>query len=161
VVFIVQNNQIALGTRVSEHHPQGTFDKLHQAYGTAGWAFDGNNVLDAYAATRLAALHCRSGKGPVVLSAETFRMGGHATHDEREARELIPADVFAYWGARDPVGLYEEYLTSDGVARETLHAAEAEITHEVEIAERGALASQEMNLPRGETALDGVYAPVE
>ena len=33
--------------------------------------------------------------------------------------------------------------------------------HEIEVAEREALASQEMNLPRGETALDGVYAPVE
>jgi TPP-dependent pyruvate/acetoin dehydrogenase alpha subunit len=118
-------------------------------------------VLDAYAATGLAARHCRGGQGPVVLSAETFRMGGHATHDEREARELIPADVFAYWGARDPIGLYEEYLAGDAVTLETLHAVEAEVTREVEVAEREALASQEMNLPRGETALDGVYAPVE
>ena len=161
VIFIVQNNQIALGTRISVHHPQGTFDQLHHAYGTAGWSFDGNNVLDGYAATLLAAQHCRNGKGPVVLSAETFRMGGHATHDQREARELIPADLFAYWGARDPIGLYEEYLMSDGVTIDALHEAEADITHEVEVAEREALASHEMNLPRGETALGGVYAPVE
>ncbi|UCD23116.1 MAG: thiamine pyrophosphate-dependent dehydrogenase E1 component subunit alpha [Gemmatimonadota bacterium] len=160
-IFVVQNNQIALGTRVKEHHPEGTFDDVHRAYGIEGWAFDGNNVLDAYAATRLAAEHCRAGKGPVVLVAETFRMGGHATHDEREARELIPAEMFAYWGARDPIGLYEEYLTNHGVTVETLHTVEAAITHEIEVAEREALASQEMNMPRGETALDGVYAPTQ
>ena len=161
MIFIVQNNQVALGTRVSEHHPHGRFDQIHRAYGVAGWSFDGNNVLDAYAATRLAANHCRDGAGPVVLSAETFRMGGHATHDEREARELIPPEVFLYWGARDPIGLYEQFLLVDGVVNEALHGVEEEITHEVEVAEREALASHEMNLPRGETALDGVYAPVD
>lgn len=54
-VFIVQNNQVALGTPVELAHLPGTFDELHEAYGCPGWAFDGNNVLDAWAATRLAA----------------------------------------------------------------------------------------------------------
>src|SRR5256886_3889053 len=43
-----------------------------------------------------------------MLIAETFRMGGHATHDEREARETFPDALFQTWGKRDPVGLYEE-----------------------------------------------------
>jgi len=83
VIFIVQNNQVALGTRVQWHHLPDDFSQLHDAYGCAGWSFDGNNVLDAYAATRLAAERCRRGEGPVILAAETFRMGGHATHDEQ------------------------------------------------------------------------------
>ena len=161
VIFIVQNNQVALGTRVEVHHPAGSFESLHDAYGMAGWSFDGNNVLDAYSATRLAVRHCRGGGGPAILAAETFRMGGHATHDEREARELIPAEVFAHWGARDPVGLYEEFLKGDGLTTDVLHAAEMEITHEVEVAEREALASLDMNRPRGETALQGIYAKDE
>ena len=49
---------------------------------------------------------------PVFIAAETFRMGGHATHDVREARDLLPPEVFDYWGRRDPIGLYEEYLAS-------------------------------------------------
>ena len=55
VIYVIQNNQVALGTRVEQAHLPATFDGLHEAYGCAGWAFDGNNVLDAYAATRLAA----------------------------------------------------------------------------------------------------------
>src|SRR5207249_8158851 len=57
---------------------------------------------------------CREGEGSVFLEAETFRMGGHATHDEAEARELWPPKVFSYWGKRDPIGMYETWLVESG-----------------------------------------------
>jgi 2-oxoisovalerate dehydrogenase E1 component len=158
VIFIIQNNQVALGTRVEQAHLPGTFGDLHEAYGCAGCSFDGNNVLDAYAATRLAAERCRAGEGPVILSAETFRMGGHATHDEQEARKVLPAELFAYWGKRDPIGLYEEYLKREGVAAAELDAIEAEVTAEVERAGEEALASRESHMPPPASAVDGVYA---
>jgi TPP-dependent pyruvate/acetoin dehydrogenase alpha subunit len=157
-IFIVQNNQVALGTRLSQHHLPGDFRELPAAYGMAGASCDGNNVLDAYAATRLAAERCRSGAGPVMLVAETFRMGGHATHDEREARATFPAEWFERWGKRDPVGLYEEHLKREGVAAATLEAAEARVEAEVFAAEEEALKSREQAVPEGESALRGVYA---
>lgn len=156
-VFIVQNNQVALGTRVEQAHLPGTFDELHEAYGCAGWAFDGNNVLDAWAATRLAATRCRAGEGPVILSADTFRMGGHATHDEQEARVVLPAELFAYWGKRDPIGLYEEYLKRSGVKPSALKKVEAEVTAEVESEAEKALESKRSQMPEPETALEGVF----
>jgi TPP-dependent pyruvate/acetoin dehydrogenase alpha subunit len=157
-IFIVQNNQVALGTPVQWAHLPGSFDDLHQAYGCAGWSFDGNNVLDAYAATRLAAERCRRGEGPVILSATTFRMGGHATHDEQEARAVLPADAFAYWGRRDPVGLYEEYLKATGVSQAELAAIESEIGAEVDRAAQEALQSRAANMPPPATALEDVFA---
>ena len=42
-------------------------------------------------------------------------MGGHATHDEREARETFPAELFEAWGRRDPIGLFEAYLMDQGI----------------------------------------------
>jgi TPP-dependent pyruvate/acetoin dehydrogenase alpha subunit len=158
VIFIIQNNQVALGTRVAQAHLPGTFAELHEAYGCAGWSFDGNNVLDAYAATRLAAERCRAGDGPVILSAETFRMGGHATHDEQEARTVLPAELFAYWGKRDPIGLYEEYLKGAGVTAAELEAIEAENTAVVDRAGEEALASRDGNMPPPASAVEGVYA---
>ncbi|NIM49845.1 MAG: hypothetical protein GTN62_06250 [Gemmatimonadales bacterium] len=158
VVFIIQNNQIALGTLVRQHHLPGDFAEVHRAYGCAGWSFDGNNVLDAYAATKLAADRCRSGDGPVILAAETFRMGGHATHDEQDARRLIPSEVYAHWGKRDPIGLYEEYLKAEGVLQAELEEIEAGVTAEVERAAEEALASREHNMPPPESAVDDVYA---
>lgn len=157
-IFIVQNNQVALGTRVQDHHLPEGFADLPAAYGMWGAMFDGNNVLDAWAATRLAVDRCRAGAGPAMLVANTFRIGGHATHDEREARATFPADWFAEWGRRDPIGLYEEHLKGRGIAGERLAAVEAGVEAEILKAEAEALESREKAIPAGASALQGVYA---
>jgi len=158
-IFIIQNNQVALGTRLAQHHLPGGFDDWAASYGIPGSAaFDGNNVLDAYAATRLAAERCRRGEGPALLVANTFRMGGHATHDEREARETFSGELFEQWGKRDPIGLYEEYLKADGIAPSRLEQIEAVVTGEVERAAEEAVQSRD-RMPPGANAVEGVYAP--
>jgi TPP-dependent pyruvate/acetoin dehydrogenase alpha subunit len=157
VIFIIQNNQVALGTRLDQHHAAGSFEGWPGAYGMAGWAFEGNNVLDAFAATKLAVEACRHGEGPVMLLAETFRMGGHATHDEREARATFPAELFEYWGKRDPIGLYESWLLQQSVPSAELESIEAKATATVEAATEEALADRD-RLPPPESALEGVYA---
>ncbi|MFO7588387.1 MAG: thiamine pyrophosphate-dependent dehydrogenase E1 component subunit alpha [Gemmatimonadota bacterium] len=108
-VFVLQNNQVALGTRLDQHHRSRDFSEWGRAYGARLLEVDGNNVLDVHAAAVLAVEACRSGRGPVLLAAETFRMGGHATHDVREARATLDPELFARWGRRDPIGLFEEH----------------------------------------------------
>jgi len=160
-VFIIQNNQVALGTRLEQHHlaaDSSRFTDWPRAYGMWGGEFDGNNVLDAYALASLAVERCRDGDGPALLVAETFRMGGHATHDEAEARETFDAELFARWGRRDPVALYEEYLVDDGVSRSTLADVEADVEAEVERAQEEALVSRRERMPAAESAVEGVYA---
>ncbi len=150
-IVVLQNNQVALGTRLDQHHA-GDFDAWARAYGVAGARADGNNVLDVYAATRLAADRARSGGGPTLLLVDTFRMGGHATHDEAEARATFAPELFEYWGRRDPVGLYEEYLTGEGIGRARLEAIEERVTAEIEVAAEAAVESREGGMPRGEQA---------
>lgn len=159
-IFIIQNNQVALGTRLDQHHlaAERAFRDWPAAYGIAGGVFDGNHVLDAFAAAALAAERCRRGEGPVLLAAETFRMGGHATHDEAEARATFSAELFAAWGRRDPIALYEEYLEHAGIAAAELAAIERTIEGEVEAAEAEALESRRAHMPAGDSALAGVYA---
>jgi pyruvate dehydrogenase E1 component alpha subunit/2-oxoisovalerate dehydrogenase E1 component alpha subunit len=156
-ILIVQDNQVALGTRRDQSHVPRDFGEWPASYGIWGARFDGNNVLDAYAATAHAAERCRRGDGPAMLVADTFRMGGHATHDEREARETFPAEWFATWGKRDPIGLYEEYLKEEGWTGAALGAVEAEVTAAVERGADEALASRD-RMPSGDSALEGVYA---
>src|SRR5262247_3035382 len=93
-IFVLQNNQIALGTRLDQHQA-GPFTAWSKAYGVTGISCDGNNVLDTYVVTKIASDVVWTGHGPVMIFAETFRMGGHATHDEKEARETFPAEAFA------------------------------------------------------------------
>jgi len=145
-IVIIQNNQVALGTRLDQHQV-GEFEAWAAMYGVAGGVVDGNNVLDVYAATRLAADRARAGDGPTLLVAETFRMGGHATHDEAEARRTFAPELFRHWGRRDPIGLYEEYLVGEGIGRDTLESIEARVTAEVERAAELALASRETAAP--------------
>jgi pyruvate dehydrogenase E1 component alpha subunit len=130
-------------------------------YGIPCAVMDGNNVLDVYGAVREAADRARSGGGPSLLVAETFRMGGHATHDEAEARATFDAALFRHWGQRDPIGLYEEHLVGAGIARERLRTIEDEVGAAVEAAAERALAARERAMPRPEDAeLSGISAGV-
>jgi len=177
MIVIIQNNKVALGTRLDQHH-RGSFSDWPAGYGIEGGTFDGNNVLDAYAATKLAANACRAGRGPVLLIADTFRMGGHATHDEREARATFDAELFAYWGKRDPIGVYETFLIEGARDLESgrtvkptdaqrernaavLRSVEQHVIDEVDRAEIQALESKRSNMPRAESAAKGVYAEAQ
>jgi pyruvate dehydrogenase E1 component alpha subunit/2-oxoisovalerate dehydrogenase E1 component alpha subunit len=172
LLVILQDNGVALGTPVATHSA-GRMEDLHSAYGVAGTTCDGNNVLDVYAATRLMAQRCRTGNGPAILTATTFRMGGHATHDEAEARALFSADEFRRWGERDPIGTFEAFLTENGPSldgkkrpaaarrdanRRLLEEAEQRVTAEVEAAAEEALNSRRTSMPDPEDAVRGVYA---
>ncbi|MDE2795531.1 MAG: thiamine pyrophosphate-dependent enzyme [Gemmatimonadota bacterium] len=150
-IVVIQNNQVALGTRVDQHGAGRPAD-IPAAHGITAFTCDGNNVLDVYAATTLARRQCAGGDGPAVIVAETFRMGGHATHDEREARETFAAELFEHWGRRDPVGLFEAYLLDEGIPADTLADVEADATEAVERAAEEALASRN-DLPPPEHAL--------
>ena len=177
LIVIIQDNKVALGTRLDQHH-RGSFLEWPAAYGVEGGSFDGNNVLDAYATTKLAANACREGRGPALLIADTFRMGGHATHDEREARATFDATLFAHWGKRDPIGLFETYLIdgslelekgrrtaqTEGLRErnaEVLRRIEKRVIQEGEQAADEALESARSNMPVGNSAAHGVYAEAE
>ncbi len=179
IVFVLQNNQVALGTRLEQHHRGNGFSAWGRAYGVELLEVDGNNVLDMFAAATLAVDRCRKGEGPVFLSAETFRMGGHATHDVREARELLPPELFEFWGRRDPIGQFEEFLATGSVElgtpgegtqtpgedererlnRQVLAEIEEEVVREVDEAAEAALASRqaEDSVPSPQAG-EGVYA---
>ncbi|MGE3166642.1 MAG: thiamine pyrophosphate-dependent dehydrogenase E1 component subunit alpha [Planctomycetota bacterium] len=146
LVVVVQNNGVALGTRCGDTLARA-LDGLPGGYGVTGRVCDGNHVLEVYSTIREARALCVRGQGPVVVQARTFRMGGHATHDEAEARELFDAEVFRHWGARCPVGCFEEFLASEPVMgpdpRGRLAQWEAEVNDEVEAAAAAALAARE------------------
>jgi TPP-dependent pyruvate/acetoin dehydrogenase alpha subunit len=153
-IFVIQNNQVALGTR-ADQHGAGDLHAWPDMYGIESWVCDGNNLLDVYAATRVAAARCKEGKGPAVIVADTFRMGGHATHDEREARNTFSTDLFEEWGKRDPVGLFEAYLIAQGVDEAVLQTVEEETTAEMDRAADEALQSRDKIPPPEQALYDG------
>ncbi len=163
LIVVVQDNHIALGT-MPDRHSRAPMDEVPAIYNLASYRCDGNHVLDVFAATRLASRRCRSGEGPILINAKTFRMGGHATHDEGESRKILPPELFETWGKRDPIAMYETYLAESelqladsGPNRQALERIEAQVIAEVDDAAGLALRSRDRNMPKPETQKLGVF----
>ena len=84
-------------------------------------------------------------------------MGGHATHDEQEARRTFDSELFGLWGQREPIAMFEQWLNGRGISAERLEILEQEVELEVGKAEEQALGSRAGSMPNGEDALSGVY----
>jgi TPP-dependent pyruvate/acetoin dehydrogenase alpha subunit len=109
-VLILENNLWAYSTPVRRQVPLENLADRAKAYGIESYIVDGNNVVAVYNAAREAVERARAGEGPILIEAKTFRRLGHAQHDPAE---YVPKEMRAYWEARDPIALYEKFLTAE------------------------------------------------
>jgi len=82
VVFYCQNNQWAISEPVGKQSRVPLWQRS-TGYGFPGVRVDGNDVVACLAVTRWALEECRSGNGPVMIEAFTYRMDAHTTSDDR------------------------------------------------------------------------------
>jgi 2-oxoisovalerate dehydrogenase E1 component len=121
VVFVLENNQWALGTHVSEQSAAKRFALKAPGYGIIGTTIFGNDPEEIAAAAAWAANRARSGNGPTLLELVTYRRGGHAHHDDsrfhgtplHKGYEL--EDEKELWAMADPIELYRTRLMGDGI----------------------------------------------
>lgn len=120
LVFFCQNNQWA----ISEPTERQTRVPLYQrarGYGFPGIRVDGNDVLASLAVTRWALEQCRSGNGPVLVEAFTYRMDAHTTSDDPTRYRL--ADELETWKLKDPLERLRVHLVrTAGVEQEFFDA---------------------------------------
>ena len=109
-VLILENNQWAYSTPVRRQVPIENLADRAKAYGIASYIVDGNDVVAMYSTAKEAVERARSGEGPILIEAKTFRRRGHAQHDPAE---YVPAAQREYWEKRDPITLYEKFLTAE------------------------------------------------
>ena len=81
-VFFVQNNQWAISLPAAQQVAGGSIARRAQGYGMPGVVVDGNDVLACYAVMAEAARRARSGGGPTLIEALTYRIGPHTTSDD-------------------------------------------------------------------------------
>ncbi len=152
LVVVLENNQWAYSTPVAKQVPLRDLARRADAYGIRGMMADGNDVVAVYNAAKDAVEQCRAGRGPVLLEVKTMRMKGHAQHD---AAEYVPKEMFDYWKARDPIALYEKYLTANNLWDAAKKAEiDARIERELDADQKFA---EESPLPPPELAAQGVY----
>jgi TPP-dependent pyruvate/acetoin dehydrogenase alpha subunit len=152
LVLVLENNLWAYSTPVRRQVPIENLADRAKAYGISSYIVDGNDVVAVYSTAKEAVERARAGEGPILIEAKTFRRRGHAQHDPAE---YVPAEQRAHWEKRDPISLYEKFLTEQKLLdakskKEIEDKLTALLEKEREFAENSPM-------PPAETAEQGVY----
>ncbi|MBM9505880.1 pyruvate dehydrogenase (acetyl-transferring) E1 component subunit alpha [Actinacidiphila acididurans] len=119
VVFFCQNNQWAI-SEPTERQSRVPIYQRAAGYGFPGVRVDGNDVLAVLAVTRAALDHARSGQGPMLVEAFTYRMGAHTTTDD--PTRYRSDEEREEWAGKDPIARLKAYLDREGLADEAFYA---------------------------------------
>jgi pyruvate dehydrogenase E1 component alpha subunit/2-oxoisovalerate dehydrogenase E1 component alpha subunit len=153
LVVIAENNGWAYSTPFHKQTAAKCLADKAAAYGIPGESVDGNDVLAMYAAARRAVDRARSGGGPTLVEALTYRMKGHAEHD---AQAYVRKEELEAWRQKDPLERYARVLIeSKDATAEQLAAIDQAIGQDVD---REVQLAEQSPLPAPEVALQNVYA---
>jgi len=126
VVFVIENNQYAMGTSVIRSSAETELHKRGSSFEIKGIQVDGMNVLEVRDATKKAIEHARGGKGPMILEMKTYRYRGHSMSDPAKYRTRD--EVTKTRSERDPIDMVKNRLIEEGWATEdTLKSIDKEI----------------------------------
>jgi pyruvate dehydrogenase E1 component alpha subunit len=116
VVFVIENNQYAMGTSVQRSTKSPSLWERGAAYGIAGEEVDGMDVLAVKDAGQRAVAYCRAGKGPYILEVKTYRYRGHSMSDPAKYRTR--EEVQEMREKRDAIEHVRQLLLTGGHASE-------------------------------------------
>jgi len=128
VVFFCENNGYAEFSPTSSQHA-ATLEQRAAGYGIGYVGVDGNDVVATAAAMTDVVAGVRSGGGPVLVEAATYRWHGHYEGDPERYRS---AEEVRAWGERDPIVLHEQRLRQGAVGDDEIKALESSVAGELD-----------------------------
>jgi pyruvate dehydrogenase E1 component alpha subunit len=130
VVFLCENNQYAMGTRLDRYAAQTDLALRGASYEMPAWRVDGMDVDAVASATEHASEIVRGGGGPVFLELVTYRFRAHSMYDADRYRDKAELEA---WRARDPIPAHVARATAAGrLAQDDVDALEREVIDEVD-----------------------------
>lgn len=153
VVFFCQNNQWAISVPLEKQTRSETIAIKAKAYGMPGVRVDGNDVLAVYRVMKEAVERARSGGGPTLIEALTFRRGPHSSSDD--PTRYRPTELVKEWEKKDPILRFQKFLKGRGLwdeqfEKETVETAQTTVRD-------GAKEAEECGPPPIESIFEGVY----
>jgi pyruvate dehydrogenase E1 component alpha subunit/2-oxoisovalerate dehydrogenase E1 component alpha subunit len=153
LVIVGENNSYAYTTPTTKQMRILNLADRVKAYGMPSEIIDGNDVLAVYRSAQRAVDRARDGGGPSFIEAKTFRMRGHAAHDNQS---YVAKEVLDQWSKRDPIvhlekALKENKVASEGDVEQLKKRVAALLDEDLAWAEG-------QPSPQPEDALGGVYA---
>ncbi len=124
VLFVIENNQYAMGTS-APRHAAGQLYRRGEGYGIPGEQVDGMDVFAVQAAARQALEYARSGNGPYILEVMTYRYRGHSMSDPAQYRSK--EEVSSMKEDRDPIAQVKSMLQERGVDEVELKSMDKDI----------------------------------
>jgi TPP-dependent pyruvate/acetoin dehydrogenase alpha subunit len=156
LLFVCENNCWAGAQKPSQHCSTQDISKRGAAYGMPGAKVDGNEVEAVYRLARQMVAHCRSGQGPALIEAKTYRMRGHG---ERDHQHYVEPSEIEYWARLCPVAGYRQKLLEEAVLSE---AQILDVERQAEASVEAAVAfAEESAYPLPESALTDVWTVPE
>ena len=132
IVWVCENNKYGLSTNIETTLAGGTIAARASSYDMPGCKVDGNDVLAVYEKGREAVDRARSGKGPSLIEATTYRWYGHGASDNRSYRTKEEENQ---WKEKCPVARFRSYLLDESIAsKDEVEAMETEANDEVTVA---------------------------
>ena len=116
VIYVIENNQYAMGTSVERSSAVADFSKRGASFGIPGVQVDGMDVEAVQKAGEEAMAHCRSGKGPIILEMKTYRYRGHSMSDPAKYRSK--EELTEVREKRDPIENFGKKLIARGIVNE-------------------------------------------
>src|ERR1700689_2147700 len=116
VVYIIENNQYAMGTAVARSSALTDFSRRGISFNIPGVSVDGMDVEAVAQAGAEAVAHCRTGKGPIILEMKTYRYRGHSMSDPAKYRSK--EEVAEVREKRDRIDHFGTKLVQRGVGTE-------------------------------------------
>lgn len=132
IVYFLENNAYAMSTPVAEAFKVRDLAQRALGYGIVGVTCDGNDYMAVRETTAAAVERARSGEGPTLIEAKTYRCCGHSKSDLCEYR---PEGELEEWLTRDPLIVMRTALAAQGLLDEAGdEALQADIERELEAA---------------------------
>ena len=125
IVFVVENNQYAMGTAVGRSSAETEFHRRGTAFRIPGMDVNGMDVLEVRQAAEIAFKHVRDGKGPVLMECNTYRYRGHSMSDPAKYRTR--EEVQDIREHKDPIEGLKKALIEQGSTEDELKAIDKDI----------------------------------